>query len=386
MRPASTNSKWPIIPDHELIRPIGEGSFGVVWLARNILGSFHAVKVVYRKKFDSDRPYLREVQGIRHFDPISRSHEGFVPILQIGENKADGYFYYVMELADDCDRGKKFDPETYKPHTLGCELDRRARLPLNECVQIGMALTAGLGYLHRQRLIHRDIKPANILFVRGKARFADVGLVTGRDRSATTYGTPGYEPRRGGGTSSADLYSLGKVLYEMSTGKDRMEFPELPVDFASGTDVQVVRRFNDLVLRACDPDPAKRFQSAREMFESLDKIRKSSGSEKKGARKWFEALWSESGPPEPLEQPRLQAIGGAVPLDSDFYIERPADTEFQDAVARRDCIILINGARQMGKTSLLARGLEQGRTDGSKVVLTDMQELNVSDLETLKQF
>ena len=86
------------IPDHTLMRRIGQGSYGDVWLARNVMGTFRAVKVVYRKGFESDRPYEREFGGIKRFEPISRSHEGFVDILQVGRNDQAGYFYYVMEI------------------------------------------------------------------------------------------------------------------------------------------------------------------------------------------------------------------------------------------------------------------------------------------------
>jgi hypothetical protein len=78
----------------------------------------------------------------------------------------------------------------------------------------------------------------------------------------------------------------------------------------------------------------------------------------------------------------LEPIGGAVPLDSEFYLVRPQDGEFRTALTRYDSIILIKGARQMGKTSLLARGLQQARERGAKVVLTDFQKLNVADLES----
>jgi hypothetical protein len=78
----------------------------------------------------------------------------------------------------------------------------------------------------------------------------------------------------------------------------------------------------------------------------------------------------------------LEPVGGAVPLDSEFYVVRPQDGEFRTALTRHDSIILVKGARQMGKTSLLARGLQQGRERGSKVVLTDFQKLNVADLES----
>src|SRR5262245_48157202 len=91
----------PVIPDHELLRKIGGGSYGEVWLARSALGSFRAVKVVHRTTFEHDRPFEREFAGIKKFEPISRSHEGLVDLLQVGRSDHEGYFYYVMELADD---------------------------------------------------------------------------------------------------------------------------------------------------------------------------------------------------------------------------------------------------------------------------------------------
>jgi hypothetical protein len=79
---------------------------------------------------------------------------------------------------------------------------------------------------------------------------------------------------------------------------------------------------------------------------------------------------------------KLEPVGGAVPLDSEFYLVRPQDADLRTALNRYDSIVLIKGARQMGKTSLLARGLQQARERGAKVVLTDFQKLNVSDLES----
>src|SRR5216117_3359354 len=64
------------------------------------MGTFRALKIVYRQNFDHDRPFEREFKGIEKFEPISRSHEGLVDILQIGRNDQAGHFYYVMELAD----------------------------------------------------------------------------------------------------------------------------------------------------------------------------------------------------------------------------------------------------------------------------------------------
>jgi DNA-binding winged helix-turn-helix (wHTH) protein len=78
---------------------------------------------------------------------------------------------------------------------------------------------------------------------------------------------------------------------------------------------------------------------------------------------------------------RIEPVGGAVPLDSQFYIVRPIDDEFHSAIARRDSIVLVKGARQMGKTSLLARGLQRAREAGVAVVFTDLQTLSDADLE-----
>ena len=60
----------PQIPDHELLRRVGEGAYGEVWLARNVMGTHRAVKIVYRRSFSDDRPYEREFAGIKRFEPI----------------------------------------------------------------------------------------------------------------------------------------------------------------------------------------------------------------------------------------------------------------------------------------------------------------------------
>lgn len=82
----------------------------------------------------------------------------------------------------------------------------------------------------------------------------------------------------------------------------------------------------------------------------------------------------------------LEPVGGAVPLNSDFYIKRPTDRDFRDAILRYDSIILLKGARQIGKTSLLARGLQLARERGAKVALTDFQKFNSDNLADVGNF
>ena len=77
---------------------------------------------------------------------------------------------------------------------------------------------------------------------------------------------------------------------------------------------------------------------------------------------------------------RLEPVGGAVPPDSPFYIERACDSEMRTAVAAGESILLIKGARQMGKTSLQARAAQQARELGWRVGITDFQKLNTAQM------
>jgi hypothetical protein len=259
----------PAIPDHDLLRCIGRGSYGEVWLARNVMGTYRAVKIVYRATFDSDRPYEREFKGLQKFEPVSRTHESQVAVLHVGRNDRDGYFFYVMELADDQRSGQQIDPSRYAPRTLGCELKAGGRLPPEQCLRIGLALTTALDHLHQQGLIHRDIKPSNIIYVNGQPKLADIGLVATADDTCSFVGTEGYLPPEGPGTPQADLYSLGKVLYEASTGKDRRDFPELPSQLDSLEKEKGILELNAVVVKACKPIVQQRYQSARQMHDDL---------------------------------------------------------------------------------------------------------------------
>jgi len=336
----SAGEVWPIlVPDHTLIRSIGRGSYGEVWLARNILGTYRAVKIVHRSSFADDRPFEREFAGMKRFEPVSRSHESQLNLLQVG--RGQGCFYYVMELADDMDgayasggtssaspnlgseaesgnredrtsesrRGSRissngtgvldpdtssseaqsdtrgghpsevrrpldsgggsFNPDTYTPRNLRSEVLLRGRLPATECLRIGLALTTALEHLHKHGLVHRDIKPSNIVFVNGIPKLADIGLVAMAESTMSFVGTEGYLPPEGPGTVQADLFSLGKVLYEISTGHDRQRFPELPTGIAELSDRAALSELNEVLLKACHRDVKERYQTAAELHADL---------------------------------------------------------------------------------------------------------------------
>jgi len=196
----------------------------------------------------------------------------------VSEKKA-GYFYYVMELGDPLKPGWEREPSTYKPRDLVSERARShgRRLPVRECVRIGLALSDALDFIHRQGLTHRDIKPQNIIFVNGQPKLADLGLITEirpPDQERTLVGTPGYmpPPPERPGTPQADIYALGMVLYVLSTGRNAAYFPEMATTLVEREDPADFLPLNTIILKACQPDPAQRYASAAEMHRALQEI------------------------------------------------------------------------------------------------------------------
>lgn len=292
----------PPIPNHELIGRIGSGSYGEVWLARGVTGALRAVKVVWRSHFSSERPYEREFHGIIQFEPISRSHPAVVNVLHVGRDDAAGCFFYVMELADSVlsnqgavighqiaeanEASRVSAAETpaapmtdapiiaYSPRTLASDLKARGRLPVTDAVSLGAHLAGALGHLHRHGLVHRDVKPSNIIFVHGQPKLADIGLVTGVHEERSFVGTEGFIPPEGPGTERADLFGLGRLLYEAATGKNRCDFPGLPDDLDRWPrgESEALIELNEVLARACAPEPKQRHSNAAELAGDLNLI------------------------------------------------------------------------------------------------------------------
>ncbi|MCI0744626.1 MAG: serine/threonine-protein kinase [Verrucomicrobia subdivision 3 bacterium] len=272
--PMPVNGEQPevTIPNYALLKCIGRGAYGEVWLARNRIGMLQAVKIVFRKRFNEVSPYEREFRGIRKYMPISLRHTGLVRILYVGRDDHHGFFYYAMELGDDETRGQEIDPEKYSPRNLAKDLDKRGHLSVAECVAMGLALADPLEFLHNKNLMHRDIKPANIIFVDGIPKLADIGLVTefsGTGTEASYIGTEGYMAPEGPSKPTADIYSFGKVLYEAAMGLDRRQFPTLPDWINEERNVAELMALNSIVVKCCDNIPRRRYQSVGELHEAL---------------------------------------------------------------------------------------------------------------------
>jgi serine/threonine protein kinase/Tfp pilus assembly protein PilF len=277
------------VPEHDLLYPIAAGAYGEVWLCRNIVGVLRAVKIVRQDSHSSGESFAREFKGLQKFEPVSRSHEGLVDILTLGLLTEPAGFYYVMELADALENPKgqtkglitnKSSPRAalgvsaaYQPRTLRAELKSRGALSADEVLKLGIKLAAALGHLHAHGLVHRDVKPSNILFIGGEPKLADAGLVAAVDDAQSLVGTAGYIAPEGPGTPQADLYALGKVLYEAAFGKDRQEFPALPVEIAARLDHGRLLELNAILLKACATDRHERYQSADQMHADLELLR-----------------------------------------------------------------------------------------------------------------
>lgn len=260
-----------VIPDYTLLKRIGSGAYGEVWLAQSVTGALRAVKIVWREDFELTRTFHREFLGIQQFEPISRGHPCLVHILHVGWNEMRGFYYCVMELGDDVEEGANItNIDTYVPRTLGTDMKRHGRLDPFFCRDAGMYMADALHYMHNHGLTHRDIKPSNVIFVGGVCKLADIGLVAAFGERSFV-GTEGFVPPEGPGTAQADIYSLGKVLYEMSSGKDRMEFPEVPDEIAD-EEWPFWLDLNRVICQACENDLTRRFTTAADFAESLQHV------------------------------------------------------------------------------------------------------------------
>jgi len=250
--------------------PFGVGAYGKVLRVRNVTGQFEALKEVQRSTFKYEGPYEREFRGIKSYKPVSNQHPGLLNIYFVNCNELEGYFYYVMELGDALDPDWEQKGEPYRPRDLDrvCRLEAGRRLPVRECIRISISLLEALEFLHQHDLVHRDIKPANIIFVNGRPKLADVGLVREASPESTNVGTFGFmpPPPEPPGTKMADIYAMGMVLYVISTGNQPGSFAKLPTILLEQPEFM---RLNEIICIACQPVADQRYPGASEMRAAL---------------------------------------------------------------------------------------------------------------------
>ncbi|HEX7900832.1 MAG TPA: serine/threonine-protein kinase [Planctomycetota bacterium] len=201
------------VGDYQVIRELGRGGMGVVYLAHDAALQRDVAIKVLQPDLASDPEF--EARFIREARTSAKlEHPNVVPVYTAGR---DGdLLYMAMGFV--------------KGRTLDAHLKARGRLPVAEAVDIVRQAARGLGAAHAASLVHRDIKPHNIMIDdAGRVKIMDFGLMRSwRDADAITetgvfYGTPQYaSPEQcdsGELDGRSDLYSLGAVFYEMLTGK-----------------------------------------------------------------------------------------------------------------------------------------------------------------------
>lgn len=288
----------PRVPDLELLRKIGSGAYGEVWLARTVTGGHRAVKVIRFGGEGDAKPYERELEALRRYEErIPNGSPGLVRLHHVGCDEQQGLLYYAMELADnaasapnsgrDQDGTYCFDPDSYVARTLKRDLDQRGHLPARECVELGLELVKALEFLHAQELIHRDVKPANVIIVDGKPKLADVGLVSAIGEGTSIVGTAGYIAPEGRNTPQGDIYSLGKVLAVAALVKQPEDYPALP-DHSEGPLSEDEKELNEVLLRACDESLRTRYRTATEMRKALELLAEGGSLRRQSAiRQWI---------------------------------------------------------------------------------------------------
>ena len=266
--------------DWRLEREIGQGAYGVVYLAVGPGGDRAAVKVCRRNAVGDER-YARELRGAKLYRAIPHQ-EGLVRMSELVETEWG--FFAVMDLADDefasdgaASPGRAASPFVaasgeYRPKTLASVIDGEKALPLGECVKLGIALAKGLATLQRHHLLHRDIKPANVLYVKGRPVLADPGLLVDESEAASLVGTPGYVPPEKFTEAASDIYSLGLTLKAASFGRKLEDLDKGPA-LEADTGAPLFPVWWRFLNKATDPTPSRRYQSAKALLKDLKLLR-----------------------------------------------------------------------------------------------------------------
>jgi predicted Ser/Thr protein kinase len=260
--PPSVEEVRRLFPQLEVLTFIGKGGMGAVYKARQpALDRFVALKILPSQ--GGERGFAERFQ--REARALAKlNHPNIVAVHDFGQ--VDGFAFFVMELVDGLNLR---------------ELERAGRLTPREALKIVPQICEALQFAHDEGIVHRDIKPENILLdKKGRVKIADFGIakIMGGDAGASVtetkhaIGTPHYmAPEQVEKPESvdhrADIFSLGVVFYEMLTG-------ELPLGkFAPPSrKVEVDVRLDEVVLRALEKEPERRYQQANHVKTDVETV------------------------------------------------------------------------------------------------------------------
>jgi tRNA A-37 threonylcarbamoyl transferase component Bud32 len=249
-------------PNLDILEYLGRGGMGVVYKARQkSLNRLVALKLLAPERVGDERfaqRFAKEAQAL-----AALNHPNIVTIYDFGQ--VGGFFYLLMEFVDGVNLRQAM---------------RAARFTPDEALAIVPPICAALQYAHEHGIVHRDIKPENLLLDKeGHVKIADFGIAKMLNAEASDVGvteslqagTPQYmapEQKASRHTDHrADIYSLGVLLYELLTG----ELPGKPLTPPSKK-VAVDVRLDELVLRALDEKPERRYQTIAEVKTLVETV------------------------------------------------------------------------------------------------------------------
>ena len=265
-----------LVGEYRITGVVGSGATGQVYeVEHTITRRREAMKVLVSGRANAEEQaqrFLREIQiqaSLSHPN-IAEVHNAFW---------ADDDLMLVMELVPG--------------EPLKAVLER-GRLPVARALDCARQALRALEYAHAHGVVHRDIKPANMIITpQGVVKLTDFGLAKARGDPKLTHsgaivGSPYYiAPEQVNDVltldARTDVYSLGVVLYEMVTGCRPFEGDnsfavmlahlERPPKPPTELEVEVPAELNRIILKALEKQPERRFQSAAEFREGLDKVR-----------------------------------------------------------------------------------------------------------------
>jgi serine/threonine-protein kinase len=275
---------------YRIIKPLGEGGMGVVYLAEHVaIQKAIALKVLraqYAHKGDIVTRFQQEAISASRI-----KHPNVLDVFDFGQIE-NGCFYLAMEYLEGND--------------LADELERRRIVEPGRGIRIGLQVCRALSAAHAKGVVHRDLKPENVFLQRtgdGEeiVKIVDFGIAHLRSkedaeaetkqrrltRTGMIFGTPEYmSPEQAGGKKAderADVYAVGIIMYEMFTGavpftgdsflgvlSKHLSDPA-PAMSTVFPELQITPELQSVIMRALEKEPGKRYQSMLEFAQAIQR-------------------------------------------------------------------------------------------------------------------